>query len=146
GVRRGGGQGPAAGAPGERAGPGGPDVLPRAGDAVAGRNGAAAVAVPQRVSRALPGAADVAALAVRRVGLDAAGPVSAAVGPEIRPTTSATPPHYNGSQRSAPAIRSGSDLGGSHVSISLRDRFRGGMLGLAVGDALGGRFEAHYAD
>src|SRR5262249_20407573 len=32
------------------------------------------------------------------------------------------------------------------MSVSLRDRFRGCLLGLAVGDALGGRFEAHSAD
>jgi ADP-ribosylglycohydrolase len=28
----------------------------------------------------------------------------------------------------------------------LKDRFRGCLLGLAVGDALGGKFEAHSAD
>ena len=32
------------------------------------------------------------------------------------------------------------------MSPSLRDRFRGCLLGLAVGDALGGRFEAKSAD
>src|SRR5947209_2692377 len=32
--------------------------------------------------------------------------------------------------------------GGVAVSVSLHDRFRGCLLGLAVGDALGGRFEA----
>src|SRR4051812_46921253 len=31
------------------------------------------------------------------------------------------------------------------MSVSLRDRFRGCLLGLAVGDALGGRFEARDA-
>ena len=32
------------------------------------------------------------------------------------------------------------------MSVSLRERFRGCLLGLAVGDALGGRFEAQSAD
>ena len=32
------------------------------------------------------------------------------------------------------------------MTPSLRDRFRGCLLGLAVADALGGRFEAQSAD
>src|SRR5262245_39062612 len=32
------------------------------------------------------------------------------------------------------------------MTLTLRDRFRGGMLGLAIGDALGGRFEAQSAE
>ena len=32
------------------------------------------------------------------------------------------------------------------MNVSLQERFRGCLLGLAVGDALGGRFEAQSAD
>lgn len=39
--------------------------------------------------------------------------------------------------------------GGYHIPVAgarLKDRFEGCLLGLAVGDALGGKFEAQSAD